>query len=186
MSADSRRSPKDTQNETGKTDESVRQAVERAAHHARLALLESVASSRALLDAASIAVSGESAQTHPRLSEFAQALDQVSDALSGDSSSLGSAALVTLQKAIDSEISRWETRSQTDTDARAVLRAFLALREFLWELGVRPKTAERDRAVDKRERQRAADRDVSCAEEPNFPSEVRRGTPRVQRIKIEG
>ena len=35
------------------------------------------------------------------------------------------------------EIERWEARSARDPDARAVLRAFLGLRELLWELGLR-------------------------------------------------
>jgi len=39
--------------------------------------------------------------------------------------------------ALEAEIKRWEKRSQTDPDARLVLRAFLGLRELLWELGMR-------------------------------------------------
>ena len=54
-------------------------------------------------------------------------------------------------EALDAEIARWEERAKTDDDARAMLRAYLGLREILWELGVRPESArgkrsERDRA----------------------------------------
>ena len=46
-------------------------------------------------------------------------------------------------EALDAEIARWEARSRDDADARAVLRAFLGLREILWEFGMRPADAER-------------------------------------------
>ena len=32
---------------------------------------------------------------------------------------------------------RWEERARDDSDARSVLRAYLGMREILWELGVR-------------------------------------------------
>lgn len=179
MSADSKRKQRDGKREKSETDGSVRQAIERAAHHAGLALAEGVASARALLDAASIGMSGESAQTHPHLSEFAQALDQISEALSGATSSPSNAALSALLEALDAEISRWDVRSQTDADARAVLRAFLGLREFLWELGVRPRTAGSDEPGSEAN-------EAAPAAEKNSPDECVQRTPRVQRIKIEG
>lgn len=171
MSARSKPGPKDRRNEKDRADESVRQAIERAAHHAGLALAQGVASARALLDAASIGVTGESAQTHQHLSEFARALDQIGEALSGENSPLSNTALSALLEALDSEIARWEIRSQTDADARAVLRAFLGLREFLWELGLRPKAAESE--------------PKAPAESGSQPETVRR-RPRVQRIEIDG
>lgn len=53
-----------------------------------------------------------------------------------------------LEVALEAEIKRWEQRSQTDPDARPVLRAFLGLRELLWELGLgreAPPTKDRSR-----------------------------------------
>ncbi len=44
---------------------------------------------------------------------------------------------------LDDEIGRWETRGRDDPEARAVLRAFLGVREILWEFGLRPSRAER-------------------------------------------
>ena len=46
--------------------------------------------------------------------------------------------MVGLAEALDLEIERWERRAREDPDARAVLRAFLGVRELLWELGIRP------------------------------------------------
>ena len=46
--------------------------------------------------------------------------------------------LASIAEALDIEIARWEKRARDDLDARAVLRAFLGLREILWEFGVRP------------------------------------------------
>lgn len=175
-----------TSGQKSKTDDSVRQAIERATHHAGLALAEGVASTRALLDAASIGVTGESAQTRPHLAEFAKALDQISDALSGQASSISSSALTALLEALETEISRWEVRSKTDDDARAVLRAFLGLREFFWELGVRPKAGEGDRPLAKRDPQRPRESEAAKAAKANSSGGTTRGTPRVQRIVIEG
>ncbi len=186
MSADSKRKQRDGKREKRETDGSVRQAIERAAHHAGLALAEGVASARALLDAASIGMSGESAQTHPHLSEFAQALDQMTEALSGATSSPNNAALSALLEALDAEISRWDVRSRADDDARAVLRAFLGLREFLWELGVRPQTAGSDRASAEGDEPCSEANEAAPAAEKNSPDECVQRTPRVQRIKIEG
>ena len=42
--------------------------------------------------------------------------------------------------ALETEIARWESLSRQDEEARSVLRAFLGLREFLWEMGIRSKT----------------------------------------------
>ena len=42
-----------------------------------------------------------------------------------------------LEEALAREIARWEMRSKSDQAARPVLRAFLGLRELLWELGMR-------------------------------------------------
>ena len=185
MSAGAHRKPHDGQGRKDQTKETFREAMERAAHHAQLSLAEAVASARALLDAASIGTNGDSAQAHPHLSEFAKALDQASESLSGKSSTLRTAALSALLGALEGEIARWENRSRTDEDARAVLRAFLGLREFLWELGVRPSTAGPDPASAARDRQTDVRRAKEAAE-PRPPRETVRKAPRVQRIKIDG
>jgi hypothetical protein len=118
-------------------DETANQALERAIGHASVALSEGVASARALLDAASLIVSELPAEAHPNLAELARALDQVSEALSGNSPSLRATATHALLETIDSEIARWEVKSRSDDDARSVLRVFMSLREVLWEIGIR-------------------------------------------------
>jgi hypothetical protein len=110
-------------------DETANQALERAMGHASVALSEGVASARALLDAASLIVSELPAEAQPNLAELARALDQVSEALSGNSPSLRATATHALLETIDSEIARWEVKSRSDDDARSVLRVFMSLRE---------------------------------------------------------
>jgi hypothetical protein len=166
--------------------ESVRRALERAVHHAQLALSEGVASARALLDAASIGVSGGPARDHPRLSELAWTLDRVAAALSGEAPSLRAAALSALLAAIDGEVMRWEIRSRSDEDARAVLRAFLGLREVLWEMGVRPSEAEPEAKSAKRHEHRGQKRANAERSSPSPRGASRPGATRVQRIKIQG
>lgn len=126
-------------------DETANQALERAIDHASLALAEGVASARAALDASSLVVSGLPADSQPNLAELARTLDQIAGALSGESPSLRATAINTLLEAIDSEVSRWEVRSRSDQDARAVLRVYMGLREVLWEVGIRREAPDEQR-----------------------------------------
>jgi hypothetical protein len=79
--------------------------------------------------------------------------------------------LAAIAEALDAEIARWELRAQDDADARAVLRAFLGMRELLWEFGVRRSQAggppREDEAIHR-------------------PAPARRARPRVQRVRVEG
>lgn len=170
----------------GESDASVRQALERAVEHAQLALSEGVASARALLDAASIGVSGGPAKDHAKLSELAWALDRISAALSGEAPTLRAAALNSLLAAVDREVARWEIRSRSDQDARAVLRAFLGLREILWEMGVRPGEAKPGTGDSKRDGHGRAKYATGKRSKPTPPDTSRPKPARVQRIKIRG
>jgi hypothetical protein len=115
--------------------ETVQEALARAARHARNATAEATRALRALLDAISLLQGGVSADSHAVLSRAAVWLDAFARGLSGDEED---AALTrALADALDAESDRWEQRAAEDPDARAVLRAFLGLRELLWELGVR-------------------------------------------------
>lgn len=160
-------------------EDSVRRAFDRALQHVQLAAAEGVAGARALLDMASLGVLGEPARSHRNLSELARALDQIEAALSGDAPSFREAALSMLSSAVDREIERWELRSRRDPEARTVLRAFLGMREVLWEVGVRKPESQA------REAQRRARGDGRRA--ASDPSQSRPQRPaRVQRIKIQG
>jgi hypothetical protein len=108
----------------------------RARTHARNAARESVATLQALLDAASLATTGAPAAARPELALVTRALDELVRGL-GRSREEGSRLLEAVAEALDAEIARWEARAVEDPEARAVLRAWLGLRELLWELGVR-------------------------------------------------
>ena len=115
---------------------SAGEALARARDHARLAAAEGVAAFRALLDAAALAASGAPSGEVAGLAGLSERLAELDAALREGTG--GANALVgALAAALDSEIARWEERSADDGEARAVLRAFLGLRELLWELGVR-------------------------------------------------
>jgi len=90
---------------------------------------------RALLDAAALASTGGEATAHPGLTRAAGLLDALAARLEGGAGPGGLSGA--LAEALDVEIRRWETRARSDPDARAVYRAFLGVRELLWELGVR-------------------------------------------------
>jgi hypothetical protein len=137
----------------------VPEALARARRHARAALAEAVAALRALLDAASLAGAGVPSDEQRRLSGLAAALDALAAQIAPDGPGEGPPLLAAVYEALDDEIERWEERSRDDADARPVLRAFLGLREILWELGVRPSR-------------------------PGPPGEPPHG-PRVQRVPVE-
>ncbi len=115
--------------------ESTEEALARARSHAFAAAGESVAAIHALLDAAALAASGEPSQLHPVLGPLAKVLADLESRLEHHDS--GTRITQAIAEALDVEIARWEQRAEEDPEARAVLRAFLGLRELLWEFGVR-------------------------------------------------
>jgi len=153
--------------------DAISQALGRAHLHTQRALSESVAAGRALLDVASLGISGEPAASSRNLSELARLLDQLADTLAGDPEAAGRGPLSAVFEALEVQIARWEDRSRNDPDARAVLRLFLGLREVLWELGLRPSDPDRpppdpDEPVARRARRKSTRRS------------------RVQRVDIQG
>lgn len=153
--------------------ETVQEALGRARLHGRAAAAEALAALRSLLDAAALAASGAPSDTSRVLGPAAALLDDLAAQLGGEGV-LPTRLLAALAEALDSEIARWERRARDDSDARAVLRAFLGLRELLWELGVRPggKTGATGAAPSPGERSRGP------------RPQPRR--PRVQRVRVEG
>jgi len=141
------------------------EALARARRHGRAALGEALQAVRALLDAASLASTGVPAEAHRSLSLAAKALEGAASGLTPDADGALAEALA---GALDAEIARWEPRSDQDPEARAVLRAFLGLRELLWELGVRRTAAT------------APGRGAGRAAEPA------RRRPRVERVRVQG
>jgi hypothetical protein len=126
----------------------------------------------ALLDAASLAASREPSEASRWLGPIARLLEGLSEGMAGDAGEAAAPLLDALGEALDVEIARWEQRARDDGDARAVLRAFLGLRELLWEFGVRRSDAGKGRPEP---RPRSA-----------APAGKRRKQPRVQRIPVQG
>ena len=111
-------------------------ALARARVHARRAAVEGIAALRALVDGTALATAGTTGERTQLLAPMVTLLEELEHLLSGDAT--GRPALFdAVLAALEGEIARWEERSRVDADARPVLRAFLGLREILWELGVR-------------------------------------------------
>ena len=114
---------------------------------------------RALLDAASLALNRQPANQSSLFAPLAEMLDEWAQTLGprGDMGPL-------IFDALEAEIRRLETRSVDDEEARLVLRAFLGLREFLWELGVRPSGSETGSASNEPAGQAPADPPTNAPE----------------------
>ena len=151
----------------------VAEALSRARRHARSAASEAVAAVHALLDAAALATSGLPSDASAWLAPIARALEAVANGLAPDADVASAPLLGAFAEALDAEIARWELRARDDAEARAVLRAFLGVRELLWELGLRRREpAEAPRAPGPEGPGRA-------------PRPVRRRA-RVQRVPVQG
>ncbi|MBW2269052.1 MAG: hypothetical protein JRH16_10765 [Deltaproteobacteria bacterium] len=145
--------------------ETPQQALRRARRHARVAAAEAVAALHALLDAAALSTLGEAAAAHGALAPLARLFHDLTNELDPRTDGDEARLLAGVMAALGDEITRWETRAQDDSDARLVLRTLLGLREILWELGGRPKAAER-------------------SPRPR-PARHKPGPRRVQRVKVE-
>jgi hypothetical protein len=150
------------------------EALAEARAHARRAAAEAAAALRALLDAATLTARGEAAAAG-RLAPLADALDQLSAWLSPEQESDADAVLRALADGLDAEIARWEAKSREDPEARSVLRAFLAVREVLWELGSRFTATSREEATE-----------APPDDTPERPARRRRSRRRVERVAVEG
>jgi len=154
------------------------EALARARQHARGAASEALAAVHALLDAAALATSGLPSEANGWLAPLARLLESLSAGLAPDADVMSAPLLTALAEALDAEIARWETRARDDAEARAVLRAFLGVRELLWELGLR----RRESAPGGPEAARAA---PTAGAAPRSPRPVRRRA-RIQRVPVQG
>jgi hypothetical protein len=158
--------------------EGALEALARARTHARVAASEAVLATRALLDAAALASSGLPSDASRLLAPLAQLLESLAQGLAPDSDAASAPLLSALADALDAEIARWEARAGDDAEARAVLRAFLGVRELLWEFGMR----RRGNGV-------AAPDAPPGSAAPGHPSHAPRPVrrrPRVQRVPVQG
>jgi hypothetical protein len=168
-------------NQTRRNDEEpperVAEALARARTHTLAAIAEALAAAHALLDASSLALSGEASDRNALLGPITRILDGLraefnENATTGEATAL----LRSIAEALEAEIARWETRAETDPEARAVWRAFLGVRELLWEFGIRrePEASESGEAS------------TRAARKKGRSTSTRRKHPRVQRVTIEG
>jgi hypothetical protein len=155
---------------------SIDEALARARHHGQAALAETLAAVGALLDAASLATSG-SAGPGGRLAPLARTLEQLREWLDPGANRDAAALLESFLAALDAEIGRWEKRSSQDPEARAVLRAFLAVRELLWEVGARPSESAPGHSASRAARPGAA----RVRSDRSGP-----GARRVRKVPVEG
>ncbi len=149
---------------------SVEEALDRARRHGRAAIADALAAIHALLDAAALATAGEPAQAHRLFGPLAGLLEGLEADLASAPRDSSESLLASIADALDAEIARWEARASADADARAVLRAFLGLRELLWEFGVR----------------RTGANDGATPPDGGGAAKRRRPRPRVQRVRVEG
>jgi hypothetical protein len=153
------------------------EALAEARVHAQRAAAETAAALRALLDAATLAARGEPAAAG-RLAPLAEALEHVAAWLHPEGEQGGDDVLRALADGLDAEIARWEAKSREDPEARSVLRAFLAVREVLFEMSARfaaPRTEEP-----------AAPEPGDTDERSARPARARRPRRRVERVAVEG
>jgi hypothetical protein len=157
--------------------ESATEALARARKHTHLAISEALAAARALLDASSLALSGEPSENNAVLGTIARILEGFRGTFDGGAATGEAAALLrSIAEALDTEIARWQARAESDPEARAVLRAFLGLRELLWEFGIRREADPSECDGDPPRGARKAGRSNS----------KRRKRSRVQRVTVEG
>jgi hypothetical protein len=157
----------------------LEEALERARRHGLAALAESVSAARALVDAAALAATGAPSDAHDWLARATASLDAAAEhARAGAGRPLGP-WLDAISDALDDEIERWEEKSRVDPEARAVLRAFLGVREILWEFGLRT----RDGEDAPRASHPTPQVDTARARSPRTS---RPGAARLQRVPVEG
>ncbi len=157
--------------------ESAAEAIVRARKHAQSAIAEALAAVHALLDASSLALSGEASANNAVLGPIARILERLRAGFDGGAATPEAAALLrSVAEALDAEIARWQARADSDPEARAVLRAFLGLRELLWEFGIRRESDPVEGEEDPPRGARKAGRANS----------KRRKKSRVQRVTVEG
>jgi hypothetical protein len=149
------------------SERALEEALARARRHAKSAIAEVLETFRALLDAASLASSGAPADAHPLFESIDRWIAGASRSWAAEGGHSGGIA-AEIAEALEQEIARWEQRAKSDDDARPVLRAFLGLREVLWELGVRAAG----------ESAGARDADTARASAPR--------SRRIQRVAVQG
>jgi hypothetical protein len=163
--------------------ENVAEALKRARLHGRAAAAESFAAVRALIDAAALTSGGRASDASRLLGPIAKLFESLGNDLGSNAIDGSTRVLESIASAIDDEIAVWDERARTDTEARTVLRAFLGLREVLWEFGVRRAGPTPGRGAADKGQPGARPR----TETRNRTTRTTRTTrPRIQRVPVQG
>jgi len=152
--------------------DSVAHALARAQRHGRAAAAEGLAAVQALIEAASLATRGRPSEASRLLGPIAKLLEGLSRDLGREGGGPTSPILEAIAAAVDDEIAVWQERARDDTEARTVLRAFLGLREVLWEIGIRRRAGAPESPPGRTTR--PSPRRAAAAE------------PRIQRVPVQG
>ena len=184
MSTKHPESRSDTTSEGRRTREApptpVEEALQRAERHGRRAVAEALAGARALLDALALATRTQPRAGRGALGLAARALDALAERVADGEDNGAEALWAAVLDALDAEIVRWEARASDDAEARAVMRAFLGLKEILWELGVL--RGSKAKAPDAK-----AQTGPRRARAPRHPVRAPSRPPRrVERVPVEG
>lgn len=117
--------------------ETLHDAITRAQRHFRGAAREGLAAVEALFEAA-VLTGGLAGDTSKQLrSDLEEALAEWRRALENDATfRIPDQVAAPMRALLKNEIDRWEIRSESDASVRPILRALLALREILWDLGL--------------------------------------------------
>ena len=119
--------------------DTVEEALARGLQHARNSASEALLAARALMDALSILLADQPVARHAEpsspIAQVAEAIERWARTLRGPTEAPDSPGLPAILEAVEIEIARWQEKARTDADARTVLRAFLGIREILWEFG---------------------------------------------------
>ena len=156
--------------------ESVAEALNRARLHGRAAAAEGFAAMRALIDAAALASGSRASDASRLLGPIAKLFESLGNELGSNAIDGSSKVLESIVSAIDDEIAVWEERARIDAEARTVLRAFLGLREVLWEFGLRHASPTPGRGA-------AGESRAGARPRTQTPRPTR---PRVQRVPVQG
>ena len=120
---------------TPEPPQTVDEALARARTHGRRAASEAVAALQALIEAGAL-TQGPLAD-EGQLATLRHALQRAQVWLDPEGGRDPAEVLAGITQVLDEEVLRWEARSREEPEARAILRAFLAVREVLWELSAR-------------------------------------------------
>jgi hypothetical protein len=163
------------------------EALERARRHALAAVSEALLAARCALDAGALATLGTTSDTNEWLGAAAHWLDEAAAQAREGAGRPLAPWLDAVSDALDDEIERWETRSRQDPEARSVLRAFLGVREILWEFGLRGQRSEAPSTTSASETPSERPKPAAAGGARVRPLRTpRRSSARIERVPVEG